>query len=1128
MSKKVTQFLLIFIFGLFSNFLYAQGPYLTINQNSYNNLIEGNSVSLQLNLSRTTSAPVVVNITTISQTAGTSDFIPVNTIITIPAGQSASNYFSIATTNDAIIEPTETFIVKALVLSGNTSNIDAKEEVYITDNDTPPTVNAYVQSSAVEGIPNVTIYYNLSNVYNSNVTIHCVTSNGTAVSSDFTAINSTITIPAGRTVASIQIPINDDALTEPNEIFVLTGTVTTGNTANTIVPVTVEIIDNDTFPTVSISDISVTEGRTQTLSAILDRPYNSNVVVNFTSVPGTADNSDFTITNITQTILAGDTSASVSIPTTDDTLDEPVESFMVNVNVTSANTTNNSVSAQVKIIDNDGLPDLSVYKVNNYSNVQSGLLYEGDTASFNIRTSTPSATDIIVNVVTSPGTASNTDFTPVNTTVTIPAGQNFVSVDVPTTFDSLLEGTENFTFTATVTSGNTFNATSSLVVDILDNYNIKAIHDEFSITAGSTGNLSVIANDTYHGAAVNASDVSISLEPNAMGVTLDAQGILHIPDSVGQGYYDFNYTVCELANPSHCDTATVLLNVSSPLTLTYTRTYQDFNGDGYVSVGDVFNVTFTLGNIGIFPITNIEPDLYMSNNLVFTGGPIVSLAPGASDSTTFTAQIIITQDIINNGSASFTPRFFGYYNSNLVDKVIDSSFIVSRDGIKLIAFIDSNNNGIKEAIEPYFRYGSFNYSINGGSLHHIYCNSSYYLYESNPTNVYDLSYTVYPSYATYNTCTITYPNVTVPVGSVFTNYYFPIATTAFEDLGVNMVPWVNEPRPGVVWNNYISYSNNSNQPVASGTVTFNKDPALTITNISQPNAVANFNGFSYNFTNLAPYETRYINVELLVPPIPTVALGQLLSNTVSITMPSGDVYPYNNNFVVTRAVVGSFDPNNISESHGERILHSSFTSDDYLTYTIRFENTGTANAINIKIEDVLDNKLDPSTIRIVDSSNPYVLERVDSNLLFRFNAINLMPSIQDTMIGKGYITFQVKPRPGYAVGDVIPNSASIYFDTNPAIITNTFNTRFVNTLSDEDFVFSGFSHYPNPVKNTLNLTNSSTIDEVSVVSILGQQILIQKINALETELDMSSFSKGVYFIKVLSGGLVKTVKIVKE
>lgn len=1130
MKKKLLSILLLFVCGLFCNFLSAQNPYLSISSSSGYSCIEGNSISLRLTISGAITSPVTVNVTTTTGSAGASDFTSLSTTLTIPAGQTISSYFNIATTNDGVIEPNEKFTVKTLTVSANTSNLSAQNEITIIDNDAIPTVSASTQTTCTEGGYSQVVNYSLSKVYNSNVVINCVSVNGTAGSSDFTAINSTVTIPAGQYSASKTITITDDALVEANETFVLNGTVTSGNTTNTALTTTITIIDNDTVPTLTIYDGQVTEGQTETVYASLNRVFNSNVVINFVTSTGSAGATDFTMTNITQTILAGNTSALVSIPTTNDTLDEPIETFTVSATVTSGNTTNTSSTAQVKISDNDGLPDFSVYSYYADSPNQEAGGYEGETAYFYLRLSEPSTSDVVVHAVTSPGTASNTDFTPLDTVATIPAGQYGVSVSLPTTLDNLQEGTENFNFNATVTSGNTFNLTASVITDILDNYNIKTVPDELTVVAGMPGNLSVIANDMLHGAPVAAADISISIGANTIGATINAQGVLVVPASTAPGYYQLTYTACEIANPTICDTSYISLQLQSPLVVTFSSTIVDSNGDGYTSAGDVANVAFTFTNIGSAPITNILTDTtFFSDNITFLGGPIASLAAGTSDSTTISGQIVITQDNITRAGASLVARFNGMYYGNQVDDIIDSGITINpSDGIRLRAFIDSNNNGVQDGIEPNFRRGNFDYTINGGPVHNIYCNSSYYLYESNPSTVYNLSYNIDTPYATYNTCTVTYPNVTVPVSSGITTYNFPIATTPFQELSTYLIPWSNAPRPGVVWNNYIAYSNNSNQPVSSGTVTFTKDSAVAITNISQTGTVATTNGFTYTFANLAPYETRYMNVELLVPAIPTVTLGQLLTNSVSITMPSGDIYPYNNNSSLTQAIVGSFDPNDITESHGEKILFSSFTSNDYLTYTIRFENTGTANAINIKILDILNNKLDPATIRMIDSSAPYSLERVGTTLTWKFDGINLAPSVADTRIGKGYITFQIKPKPGYAIGDIIPNSASIYFDTNPAIVTNTFNTRFVNSLANEDFVFANFSYYPNPVKNVFSIANDSLIEEISVTSILGQQIFAKKVNSLQTDIDTSLLSKGVYFVKISSEGLEKTIKILKE
>lgn len=1129
MKKNLISFLLFLICGLFCNSLSAQNPFLRISHDSGSfSTVEGTSISLRLILSGAIATQVEVNVITTSGTAGTSDFSSLSTTIIIPAGQTSSSYFTIATTNDALIEPNENFTVKATAVSGNTSNVSNQQTVTILDNDTIPTITASTQTSATEGGYSQSVHYILSNVYNANVVINCVSVNGTAGSSDFTAINSSVTIPAGQTIGSKIISITDDALVEPDETFVVNGTVTSGNTTNSAVATTVTIVDNDTTPTLTAYNSDVTEGQTVTTFVVLNRAFNSNIIVNFVTATGTAGTSDYTTTNITQTILAGDFTAAVSIPTTDDTLDEPVEKFYVNATVTSGNTTNTSVTSEVNITDNDGLPDLNVYHYNGDAVNQGGGNYEGDVFSFNLYLSAPNANATVIHIVTSPGTASNTDFTAINTTVTIPAGETYVEVQVPTTLDNLQEGTENFTFTATVTSGNTYNSSSSIVADILDNYNVKAYPDTFTFVAGTATNFSVIANDLFHGTPASASDVTYTIGTNDIGATINALGILVVPASTPSGYYYLHYAACETANPGICDTTNINLQILSPLAMTYTSTFADSNGDGYTSVGDTLNIAFTLSNIGNAPITNIEPYTDYAYNLIYSGGPIASLAPGTSDSTTITGQIIITQNDINYGGTSFVTEFSGNYYSNLVGAGSDSSIAINpSDGIRLKAFIDSNNNGVQDGIEPDFRYGNFDYTINGGIVHNIYCQSSYYLYESNPATIYHLSYNIDTPYAAYNSCPIIYSNVTITPGSGITTYNFPIATTPYQDLSAYLIPF-DEPRPGVVWQNYIVYGNHSNQPVASGIVTFSKDSNVTITNISEATATTTAGGFTFNFTNLAPYETRYMNVELLVPPIPTVALDQLLTNSVAITMPPGDIYPYNNSSSLSQIIVGSFDPNDISESHGERILFSSFTSNDYLTYTIRFENTGTANAINIRIEDVLNTKLDPATIRMIDSNAQYSLERVGANLVWRFNGINLPPSVADTRIGKGYLTFQVKPKPGYAVGDVIPNSASIYFDTNPAIVTNTFNTRFVNTLANEDFTFSNFSYYPNPVKNTLNVSNDSIIDEVSIISTLGQQIMSKKANSLQTEIDMSGLSKGVYFMKILSQGIEKTAKIIKE
>ncbi|MCP2026637.1 hypothetical protein L1276_001781 [Flavobacterium sp. HSC-32F16] len=84
------------------------------------------------------------------------------------------------------------------------------------------------------------------------------------------------------------------------------------------------------------------------------------------------------------------------------------------------------------------------------------------------------------------------------------------------------------------------------------------------------------------------------------------------------------------------------------------------------------------------------------------------------------------------------------------------------------------------------------------------------------------------------------------------------------------------------------------------------------------------------------------------------------------------------------------------------------------------------------------------------------------------------------------------------------------------------------SLSTDDFVLPNFKYYPNPVQHVLNISNSSNIDDVEVISVSGKSILTKQINNTHSEIDLSNVSSGLYFLKVKSEGQTKTIKIVKK
>ncbi|RKS02478.1 T9SS type A sorting domain-containing protein [Flavobacterium sp. 102] len=84
-------------------------------------------------------------------------------------------------------------------------------------------------------------------------------------------------------------------------------------------------------------------------------------------------------------------------------------------------------------------------------------------------------------------------------------------------------------------------------------------------------------------------------------------------------------------------------------------------------------------------------------------------------------------------------------------------------------------------------------------------------------------------------------------------------------------------------------------------------------------------------------------------------------------------------------------------------------------------------------------------------------------------------------------------------------------------------------LSNESFDSSNFEHYPNPVKNVLNLSYSQEISSVEVYNLLGQKMSTNTIGANLGQVDMTGLASGTYLVKVTAAdNQSKTIRVIKE
>ena len=470
----------------------------------------------------------------------------------------------------------------------------------------------------------------------------------------------------------------------------------------------------------------------------------------------------------------------------------------------------------------------------------------------------------------------------------------------------------------------------------------------------------------------------------------------------------------------------------------------------------------------------------------------------------------------------------GYITISQTNAGAQNSGDIDCTGIRMTAFLDSNANGAKDSGESNFSLGQFHFEKNNnGDVHHIASPlGTYSIYDLNAANTYDIGFDVDPTYASnYAVSPASYANVPIVPGSGMTEYYFPVTiTNPYNDLVVTIIPGA-QPNPGFNYSHTVRYTNLGSQ-TTSGNVSYTKPAEVSILNVSDPNAVTNASGFTLNFTDLLPFESRTVVVTMQVPTIPTVALGQILTASADVAPLAGDVAPENNTTSCSQIIIGSYDPNDKTELRGKYVLFSDFGSEDFLYYTVRFENTGTAPALNVRISDVLEEQLDETSVRMVAASHNYVMDRTDNVLTWNFDNILLPASSANPEGAKGFVQFKVKPKAGYAVGDVIQNTASIYFDYNPAIITNTFETHFVQSLGVPRNDASAFAMYPNPADNlvTVSLSGTQTISAITVYDVLGKKVLSKPASGSTDNLDVSGLGSGMYFLEITTSTQEKATK----
>lgn len=638
--------------------------------------------------------------------------------------------------------------------------------------------------------------------------------------------------------------------------------------------------------------------------------------------------------------------------------------------------------------------------------------------------------------------------------------------------------------------------------------------DYYTDVNGLTGDstTSVYLNDTLNGSSFNSSAVIATLQTTTMGISINSAGQLVIPPNTPNGTYTVVYYVCEIAT-SNCDTAVVVLSVigntlfANPDTLTFTTQ----NGIPLCAAPNVLTNDTINGNAATIANVTLTAQSTITGITLSSNGDILVASGTAAGTYNFnyricpisggsfcsytTATIIIQPNIIANTDVfSYTPGIGSSTSPSVLVNDILNSAAVNPSQIIFTPLTSSNGLFMNE----------------NGTL-----TPSSSLSTGTYTAEYEICELAHPNNCSFGTVTYT---ITIPhidaVNDTFSNINGQTGGTNFSILENDMLGvgtglnytvvnlTVGALPAGFSVNTYGILTIPPGTPFGTYTFTYQICDLINPANCDSGTVIVNVN-------NIIDAVDDYYTVETSSTP---VILGD-----------------YTSNDTINGVAVAPSQVTGLTTIFDTGILPSGVAGDNSVilnagtipgTYTLFYQLCEVSNSSNCDFGGV--------TVTVVNPSAPMGL--VSQTVTSGSTLVDLVVS------GEG-IRWYNSETDRNATSTPLPLS-TVLVDGTTYYASQTINgyestnrlpvTVTLTTLSTGSFVFSNFNYQPNPVTNSLTISNDSIIDNIEIISILGQKIMHANVNDLQTTINLSQLPKGIYFVKVSSEGQERIVKIVKE
>lgn len=434
-------------------------PALTITTTA-NSILELNG-STVATLTRVNSNNTSALLVTLASNDTTEATVPQN--VTIPAGQSSVT-FTITAVDDSIVDGTQNVTISATATGLTTGTF----LLQVTDNDTAS--GALALSSTLSSISEAggTTTGTVTRP-NTNITSSLVVNLSSSDTGEAT-VPATVTIPANQTSVTFTITGVDDSIVDGTQSVTITATAT-GLTAATL---NMSVTDNDSAAgALSLSsNLSTFSENGAAATGTVTRP-NTNITSPLVVTLSSNDTSEATVP-ATVTIPANQTSVTFTITGVDDSIVDGTQ----NVTITATASGLTAATLPLQVTDDDTVP--SVLSLSATTTTFSE--FNGTTTATVSRSSGNITQPLVVTLL-----SNDTSEATVPATVTIPANSTSVTFTITGVDDTLVDGTQNVSITASATGFTGAN----LNVQVTDNdvnpaLTLSAVSTSISETNGTT------------------------------------------------------------------------------------------------------------------------------------------------------------------------------------------------------------------------------------------------------------------------------------------------------------------------------------------------------------------------------------------------------------------------------------------------------------------------------------------------------------------------------------------------------------------------------------------------------------------------------------------------------------------